>query len=83
MNAHHAAPEKETPRSSNGLLPVWVRTLTVLTTLPAWIVVVIGYLYRGELPPAGIMAIPAGVIIACSGPDVVAGLVARRSDREE
>lgn len=52
-------------------MPTWVKVLTVLTTLPPWIAAVVVSLARGEIPSAEFMAIPAVVIGATTGTDIV------------
>ena len=51
-------------------MPTWLKVLTVLITLPAWLAVVVSQLVNGSVPSPALMAIPAGVLIAASGPDV-------------
>ena len=51
-------------------MPTWLKVLTVLVTLPAWLAVVISQLATGQVPSPALMAIPAGVLIAASGPDI-------------
>jgi zinc transporter ZupT len=52
-------------------MPTWVKILTVLTTLPAWLAVIVVELAHGEIPTPTLMAIPAGVILATSGTDII------------
>ena len=52
-------------------MPTKIKVLTVLVTLPAWLAVVIDSLVRGYIPSPALMAIPAGVIVATSGFDVI------------
>ena len=52
-------------------MPTWVKVLTVLVTLPAWLAVVIAELVHGEIPSPALMAIPAGVVLTTSGIDVI------------
>lgn len=52
-------------------MPTYVKVLTVLVTLPAWLAVVIDSLVRGQIPSPALMAVPAGVIVATSGFDVL------------
>lgn len=54
-------------------MPTWLKVLTVLITLPVWILVVVSTLIRGEIPSPAMMAIPAGVIIATSGTNFIRG----------
>ena len=51
-------------------MPTWLKVLTVLVTLPAWLAVVSIQLIQGTIPSPVMMAIPAGIIIATSGSDV-------------
>ena len=51
-------------------MPLWLKVLTVLVTLPAWLAVVIAQLVNGTTPSPAMMAIPAGVILATSSGDV-------------
>jgi len=69
-------------------MPLWLKVLTVLITLPAWLAVVISQLVNGTTPSPAMMAIPAGVILATSGADVtkrakkaIAKLAADESDK--
>ena len=69
-------------------MPLWLKVLTVLITLPAWLAVIISQLLNGGTPSPAMMAIPAGVILATSGADVtkrakraISKLTAEESDK--
>lgn len=59
-------------------MPTWVKVLVVLTTLPTWVAVVIASLAQGNIPDPALMAIPAGVIVATSGGELISGITKRR-----
>ena len=59
-------------------MPTWVKILVVLITLPTWVAVVIVSLMQGQIPNPALMAIPAGVIVATSGGDLVNTITKRR-----
>lgn len=63
-------------------MPTWVKVLTVLTTIPTWIAVVVVELVHGDTPSPALMAIPAGVIIATSGTDFVINVKRRKANNE-
>lgn len=52
-------------------MPVWVKVVTVLTTLPVWCTVVAVSLAKGQIPSPAIMGVPAAIIIATSGSELL------------
>jgi hypothetical protein len=63
-------------------MPTWVKVLTVLATLPMWMAVVIVDLVHGVTPSPELMAVPAGVIFATSGRDLL-GFGKRASEESD
>lgn len=49
-------------------MPPWLRPLFVITTLGVWAVAVFVMLWRGTMPDATFMGIPAAVFIAAAPP---------------
>ncbi len=49
-------------------MPQWLRNLTMLVVLGAWLVVVGFTLKQGKLPDATVLGIPAAVVIALAPP---------------
>jgi len=52
-------------------MPSWLRNLTMLVVLTAWLAVIAVSLLRGELPSAPVLGIPAALVIALAPPGIV------------
>jgi hypothetical protein len=59
-------------------MPQWLRNLTMLVVIAAWLAVVAVSLLRGELPGAPVLGIPAALVIALAPPGVLSGKRPRR-----
>lgn len=51
-------------------MPQWLRNLTMMTGLGAWLAVVIVSLLRGQLPDAILLGVPAGLVLALAPPAI-------------
>lgn len=49
-------------------MPPWVRPVFVIVTLSVWAIAVLVMLWRGTMPDATFMGIPAAVFIAAAPP---------------
>lgn len=49
-------------------MPQWLKNLVMLVVLIAWLSVVGFSLYKGELPNAAVLGIPAAVVVALAPP---------------
>jgi len=65
------------------VMPTNLKIFVVLLTMPAWLGVVILSLINGEIPSAEFMAIPAGLMAASSGGDIVAKVVNRNRKADD
>jgi hypothetical protein len=64
-------------------MPQWLRNLTLLVVLGTWLTVVGFTLYRGELPNAAVLGIPAAVVVALAPPIAIGRSQRRRSQQQD
>lgn len=61
-------------------MPQWLKNLTLLVGLGAWLAVIVVTLIRGGLPDAVLLGVPAGLVLALAPP---AFGKSRRDDRRD